>query len=234
MEERNAVEQFEKNIQERYFLKKKVNIVVCSIIFLLGVTAFVYKANYEGGFLTCFRELTCCGAAYSSVCALACAVISYVEYAKDTEFDSKTLYYFRLSSCATEFIILVIVIVGYLPFVPARPKILRYDMMNMHVLIPILTVLSFTINDPPIGKLKPRQCFGGLIFPYAYMIGILACILTGIVPREKIPYFFLDIQNQPLWFSLIAFALISLLGFALSWAFSELNRRAYWLWFKKH
>lgn len=226
------LELLENKFIRRFRLKKQLNVVICFIIAVLGITSFIYKARYEGGVLTCFREMTVCGTVFSSVIALLYVLLSLHELRSGREINAKPLYYLRLSSATAEFIILIIVLIGYLPFVPARPVINRYDMINMHVLVPVLTLLSFLFNDSPQGKLSPVQLLGGLCFLLLYSVGEITCILLNIIPENKIPYFFLNVRNQPLWFTLIAVLVVYGLGYLLSWMFSALNRKCSWLWYR--
>lgn len=211
---------------------KALNFVLCIVIFFLGLTAFQYKAAYEGSALSCLREMTVDGTIFSSLVALICAVMSVLEFIKGDTIHLRALYYLRLSSVVTGLIILLVVLIGYLPFVPATPVIARYDMINMHVLVPLLTIVSFCFNDTPHGKLSVKQRLGGLLFLLIYTIGIESFIISGIVPVEKIPYFFLDILHQPLWLTLFAIWFIYTLGFLSSWLFSELNRKLYTVWYR--
>lgn len=226
------LERFEKEFTSKFRLKKIVNIAVCLVIFVLGITAFIYKARYEGGVLTCFREMTVCGTVFSSIVALLYVLVSAYEFAHNKEIEKPYLYYLRLSSATAEFIILIIVLIGYLPFIPAKPVIGRYDMINMHVLVPVLTLYSFLFNDPPRGRLTPVQRLGGLCFLLLYTLGEIICILLYIIPEEKIPYFFLNVRHQPLWLTLLAVVVIYGLGYLLSWLFSELNRKCSWYWYR--
>ena len=67
----------------------------------------------------------------------------------------------------------------------------------------------------------------------AYLLqNILTLILTNVIPENKIPYSFLDVRHQPLWFPLLAFVVIYGVGFLLSWAFYLLNRKWSWCWYK--
>lgn len=226
------LETFEKRFIQNFKNKKKLNLVISFLIVVLGITSFIYKAKYEGGVLTCFREMTVCGTVFASIVALQYFFISLYELIKDKEFESKYLYYIRLSSATTEFIILVIVLIGYLPFIPANPIIGRYDMINMHVLVPVLTMFSFIFNDPPRGKLTKVQLLNGEIFLVLYGVSIITCILIGIVPEDKIPYFFLNVKNNSIFFSILAMIVFFSLGYALSFLFYKLNKKGSWLWYK--
>jgi len=46
------------SMKKRNTQKKTINILVCLAIVFLGVTATICKVRYEGGFWTCFREMT--------------------------------------------------------------------------------------------------------------------------------------------------------------------------------
>lgn len=226
------IDRLEKEFSRKFRQKKLLNIAVCFTVFVLGITSFVYKAHYEGSALSCFREMTVCGTVFSSAVSFLYMAISVYELLSDREVEAAPLYYLRLSAATVGFIILIIVLIGYLPFVPAKPVIARYDMINMHVLVPILTLFSFLFNDPPRGKLTPVQRLGGLCFLLLYSVGEIVCILLYIIPEEKIPYFFLNVRHQPLWFTILAIAVIYSLGYLLSWWFSELNRKLSWAWYR--
>ena len=94
--------------------------------------------------------------------------------------------------------------------------IMRYDMFCMHVLIPVLAIASFVINDSPLGKLS----FGET------MIG------TAFVTGEYIPYFFLDFRHLGSLSILVFSLLIYATGYSLSLLLSFLNRKLYWRWFR--
>ena len=60
-----------------------------------------------------------------------------------------------------------------------------------------LTVASFTLNDSPIGRLKPSAIRKGTWFISVYAVIILSLILSGTIEKDMIPYFFLDVRNNP-------------------------------------
>ena len=226
------MDEYDATIKVRLRSKKIFNILLCDAIFILGVLSTIYKARYEGGFFTCLREMTVDGTLFTSIVAFLYSAMNHVEMIQDRETNSPVLYYLRLSSSVTEFIILLVVLIGYLPFVPDHPVINRFDMINMHVIIPLLTIISFVFHDPPVGKLSPIQRWNGLIFITLYAVTVMACILTGVIPKNKIPYSFMNFYDNSLLYTLFAVAFIYLIGYLLSWMFSELNRSASWLWLK--
>lgn len=216
---------------KRLKIKKIINITICYIIFALGIAATIYKANYEGGFFTCLREMTVDGTLFSSIVALVYAILNHIEIKSNKEFEYRKLYYLRLSSAVTGFMIMLIVSIGYLPFIPDHPVINRFDMWIMHLIIPLLSITSFIFLEPPIEKLKPKKRFAGLIFIGIYSVAIMTCIITGIIPEAKIPYSFLNIHSSSIWYLLFAIVFVYSIGYLLSMLFSEMNRRSACLWF---
>ena len=146
--------------------------------------------------------------------------------------SSPALYFFRLSLAVTEFLVPVTVLIGFLPFFTDHPVISRYDMAGMHVLIPLLTVGTFVFNDSAIGVLPRRKLWYGLSVITIYAVFILTLILTNVVPESKIPYSFLDVRNQPLWYPLLVTVAFYGIGYLLSWVFYKLNLKLSWNWYR--
>ena len=221
-----------KEMLRRNRWRKSLNIVLCLIIVFLGVTATIYKVRYEGGFITCFREMTVCSTVLATLTSASLILLNLYELRIGSEISQRGLYYFRLSSAVTEFIVLMIVLIGYLPFFTDHPVIGRYDMLNMHVLIPLLTIGSFLFNDSAIGHLSAVKLLYGLRIITIYAVFILTLILTNVIPENKIPYSFLDVRNQPFWLPFLAFIVIYGIGYLLSWLFCKLNLKLSWLWYR--
>ena len=219
------------SMRKRNNCRKLANIIICSLIVFLGVTATIYKVRYEGGFLTCFREMTVCATVLTSLTSAALIILNLFEMKLGSEVTFTTLYYWRLSSAVTGFIVLGIVLLGYLPFFTDHPVIGRYDMINMHVIIPLLTIGSFVFNDSAIGKVRPLMRANGLLIIVVYTVFILSLILTNVIPENKIPYSFLNVRHQPFWFIALAFVVVYGGGYLLSWLFYNLNRRLSWCWY---
>lgn len=219
-------------LRKRLRIKKLVNAMMCAAISVLGVLSLIYKAKYEGGFWTCLREMTVDGTLFTTMISFGYFFINVVEMIYDHELETKFLYYLRLSSAVGEFMILLVIMIGYLPIVSDNPLIARFDMLNMHVIIPLLTVCSFVFHDPTIGKLKPSSRWKGLIFIALYAVSVMTCIFTGIIPQSKIPYSFMNIYTSPLWYILFAASFVFLVGYLISWMLSEWNRKASCLWYR--
>ena len=227
----DSLEVIQARLRIRNAQKKTINILVCLAITFLGITATIYKVRYEGGFWTCFREMTVCATVLTSITSAALVILNLYEMKIGSEQTFSQLYYWRLSSAVTEMMVLLIVLIGYLPFFVDHPVIGRYDMINMHVIIPLLTIGSFVFNDSPVGKLSPKKRLGGLNIITVYTVFILTLILTNIVPENKIPYSFLDIRHQPVWYILLAFVVVYGGGYLLSWLFYRLNLKLSWIWY---
>ena len=146
---------------------------------------------------------------------------------------SIVVYYIRLSCAVAETVIFIVVLFSQLPVFPEHlPVVDRYDSFIMHVVIPVLMMTSFLANDSPIGRLKPRQIWNGTWFITVYAVVIFTLIGTGRLPHELIPYFFLDVGNNPWYITAAAFGFIYGTAWVMAWKLSEGNRRLSWLWFR--
>ena len=217
-------------MKRRHLFRKLNNLILCIVIVVLGIASTIYKVRYEGSFLTCFREMTVCATVLTSVTSALFIFQIIYEIIIGSEVTSPPLYYWRLSSAVTEMMVLLIVLIGYLPFFTDNPVIGRFDMINMHVIIPLLTIATFLFYDSPIGKLPMRKLLHGLLIITVYAVFILTLILTYVVPENKIPYSFLDVRNQPFWFILLAVIVVYGGGYLLSWLFYTLNLKLAWVW----
>ena len=228
----DRISQIEMRFQHRYQCKKLVNLLISVVIVVLGCLSVHYIWFYDQDGLLTFRWMTVDGTIFTTLIALFYIIVSILEMARYTELTNRFVYYMRLASAVAESLIMVVVLLSQLPFSPAHMHILRFDMFNMHILIPVLTVLSFILNDSPIGKLRFARKFHGTWFITLYAVVIITLILTGIIPSEQIPYFFLDVKNMPVLAFVGCFVFIYALGWLLSHLLSTWNRRLSWLWFK--
>ena len=227
-------EAVDREITRRLWVKKQTNMILCGAIFILSVLAFFFKARYEGGIPTCFREMTVDGTVFTGVTSLILVIFNAIELHQGNQHSSRALYFWRISSVVTEFMILFIVILGYMPFWPYdNPVLLRFDMMNMHLIIPVLTMISFCLNDEPVGKVRPAEMLSGLNFLAIYGITMIILILVSVVPEDKIPYSFLNVKHGVSWLTIAVAALIVVVGYGLSWLFWWLNRKLSWGWYRR-
>lgn len=216
----------------RYRMKKLVNLCISGWIVLFGVSSFLFGLRLESA-PTIFRFMTVDGTIFTTLGAAVFLIVNLVEIEKNTELTNVVIYYIRLSCAVAETVIFTVVMFSQLPFFSQHlPVVDRYDSFIMHVVIPVLMVTSFLVNDSPVGRLRPRKIWHGTWFVTAYAVTVFSLIGTGLLPRELIPYFFLDVKNNPWYITAAAFVFIYGVAWLMSWRLSEGNRRLSWLWFR--
>ncbi len=222
----------EQNLDRQYRIKKLINLAVSFIIFVLGVSSVIYIYRHDGdGWLT-FRWLTVDGTIFTTVLSFVFIIIDITDFLKLTEHSDSNIYFMRLAAAVAEGLIMIVVLISQLPVFPEHMHIFRFDMFNMHILIPILMIVSFTTNDSPHGVLSFRQKWNGTWYVTLYAAVIITLILTGVIPTERIPYFFLDVTHLPLLDLAGYFVGIYGIAFLLSWLLSFLNRKLTWIWLR--
>ena len=228
----DKLELIEKRFRNRYKQKKTVNIIISAVIAILGISSFLFILNYDGDGVLTFRWMTVDGTLFSTAIAVAFVAIGIVEMVKNTELTSRIVYFLRLAAAVAEGLIIVVVLLSQLPFSPQHMHIERFDMFNMHIVIPILTIVSFITNDSPIGKLKAPRLLYGTLFVTLYAITVVALIVTGVIKNEMIPYAFIDVLNMPAIAIILTLAFIYGVSFLLSFLLYRANKKLSWAWFK--
>ena len=217
----------------RFKYKKQLNILISLTISVLGFCSFfisvVRDMNWD--FLSDFRFMTINGTVFTSIISLITAVISLAEIIKGEDIKLEKFYFLRLTSVVTESIIAIVILMSLFPFIPDKPNILKYDSFNMHVIIPILTIVSFLIAEPPSEKIKPIMRFNGSALITIYSVIIVSLILWGVIPQSEIPYSFLEVNTRPLWYILLAGVIIFAGAYFLSWGYIELNKKISKSWY---
>lgn len=220
------------NFERCYRNKKYTNLIISAFIVLFGISSFIFGLHIEPR-VTIFRFLTVDGTLFSTFGAAIYIIANIIEIRHKTELTSVFVYYIRLSCAVAEMVIFLVVMLSHLPFFSESIPIAdRYDSFIMHALVPPLTVASFVLNDSPIGRLKVLERLHGTWFVTFYAVVILTLIVTDRIEGEMIPYFFLDVKNNPVWLTILAFIIIYGIGYLMGWFLSEANRRLSWLWFK--
>ena len=217
----------------RFKYKKQLNILISLTISVLGFCSFfisvVRDMNWD--FLSDFRFMTINGTVFTSIISLITAVISLAEIIKGEDIKLEKFYFLRLTSVVTESIIAIVILMSLFPFIPDKPNILKYDSFNMHVIIPILTIVSFLIAEPPSDKIKPIMRFNGSALITIYSVIIVSLILWGVIPQKDIPYSFLEVNTRPLWYILLAGVIIYAGAYFLSWGYIEINKKISKSWY---
>ena len=216
----------------RYQRKKMTNLAVSALIAFLGISSFLYGLQLEP-IPTIFRWMTVDGTLFTTFGAVFFIVVNIVEMVRKTELTRVSVYYIRLSSAVAESVIISVVLVSQFSFFPEHlPLFDRYDSFVMHVLVPLLGILSFMINDSPIGRLRPLSYWRGTWFVTFYAVIILSLIASERLPAALIPYFFLDFRSVHWSILLFAAVFVYTTGYLMAGRISEWNRRLSWLWFK--
>ena len=218
--------------EHRYVYKKITNIAISAIIVILGVSSFCFGWQIEPS-ITIFRYMTVDGTMFTTAGAAVFIIANMVELLRHTELTWPSVYYIRLSAAVAESVIVIVVVFSQLPFFSEHlPVTDRYDSFVMHVLVPVLGITSFLVNDPPIGKLTSAQLWRGTWFVTVYAAIILSFIGSERLPSELIPYFFLDFRNNHWSVLVCAFVFVYASAYLMAGRLSEWNRRLSWLWFK--
>lgn len=219
-------------LDKRYREKKMTNLTLSLVIVALGVSSFLFGLRLEP-IPTIFRWMTVDATLFTTLGALLCVAVNLVEMLARTEVTRVMVYYVRLSSAVAETVVFIVVMFSRLPFFSEHLPIFdRYDSFVMHVLIPILGVESFLINDSPIGRLSAKERWHGTWFVTVYAVVILSLIEIGKLPSERIPFFFLDYRRNGWGVFFCAFAFVYGNAYLMAWRLSEWNRKLSWLWFK--
>ena len=177
--------------------------------------------------------MTVDGTVFTSVTSFAVVWLNLHELKAENPRTSSLLYFCRLSSAVTELMILFIVVLGYTSLSQDRPKMLRFDMMNMHLVIPILTVVTFVLNDEAIGKCSWKKLTGGLIFLALYSVSMITLILLRVIPERKIPYKFLNFRTSQAWYTIGVAVIVFVVGYLFSVFLYWLNLKLSWpFWYK--
>ena len=216
----------QEQLLSHYFWKKMMNMLLCTAVLVLGISAFlVGAAQNTESWLTDFRFMTVNGTLYTVLIAGLTAAVSAKEFISHKEIYKRFLYCLRLSSAVTECVIVMVVALSFLPFIPDNPDILRYDSFCMHVVIPLLSVISFLLFETPEDRMKPLHHISSVWLIAAYAAVMIPLIALGVIPRRYIPYSFLDIGFRPLWYVLLAGMIVFSGAFLIAGGLFRLNQR---------
>ncbi len=226
------IDKFIDRFNKRYILKKKVNALLCIFVAVMGTTAVLYsRFVFHNPLFDRLRYMTFWGTIFTSAVSLIFGIVCIMEAVKETEVTYRPVFFLRLSSATTEAVIFAVVMIGLTPLAPDQPDLSSYPGIVMHLIVPAATVLSFLLNDPPIGSPKPLDPFKGTIFIAIYTAVMTMLFGTGMLSSEKAPYSFLDFENSSALFRLICFVGVFAIGYAVSWLLMRLNMKLSWVWF---
>lgn len=219
-------------LEKRYRQKKILNIFICIIIIALSVFSLIYMQNTDKEGILVLRWMTVDGTIFTLILTTFCLIVNHIEIIKRTELTRKAVYMTRLSSAVAESLIMIVVLISQLPIFNEHMHIARPDMFCMHLAIPVLVVVSFTLNDSPYGKLTKIEIFHGTAYITFYSIIIITLILSNVIKEAYIPYSFLNVRHMSLPIIIITVISFYVTAFFLSALLSYMNRKLYWGWYK--
>ena len=226
------IEEFAQWFRKRYILKKRVCALHCFIITFCGTSAVLYSMFvFHNALINRLRYMTFWGAIFTSVISLITGIVCLVEASKETEVTYTQVYFIRLSAATTELVIFNVVMFGLTPLVPDKPDVSSYPGIMMHIVVPLMTVTTFLLNDVPFRKPRPAEPLKGLLLLGAYA-GLMAVLFgSGILPSEMAPYSFLDFEKNSALFKIMCLAGIIIVGYGVAWLLMRLNMKLSWIWF---
>lgn len=224
--------EFQQRFRRRYLLKKTVNLVMSCFITFSGITAILYSVFvYGASLIDRLRYMTFDGTIYTIIISAFFSITCIIEAVYEIENTSRFVYFLRLSSAVTEFIIFAVVMFGMTSLVPDKPDIVSYTGFIMHIVIPVMTLACFIFNDAPIGKVKPLEPLHGSWYITAYAVVMVIIFGFGILPPEKAPYSFLDFKHSSIWFCIACGIGIYVLAYGIAALLIRLNSKLSWSWF---
>lgn len=195
-----------------------------SVLGALSLTAAVVRESER--WLRVFRYMTVIGTLYTTLLSCAVFVLGLRALRTGREAGGAPLYFLRLSAAVTESVIAIVIALSFLPSIPDDPDIFRFDSFIMHVLLPPLSVTAFVLGAPPQAKQRPLTHFNGSWLLTVYSAAVTAMIITGVMPPGEIPYSFLEAGSRPLWYVLLAAAIVYGGAYLLSVGLCAANRGA--------
>ncbi len=231
-EKKIDLEKFQLDFRRRYILKKTVNLVMSCFITFCGVTSILYSVYVHGSnLIDRLRYMTFDGTIFTTIISAIFTVTCMIEAVYEIENTSRFVYFMRLSSAVTEFVIFAVVMFGLTPLVPDQPDIVTYTGLIMHIVIPAATLLCFIFNDAPIGKIKWYEPLQGTWYITVYAVVMTIVFAFGILPPEKAPYSFLNLRDSSIPFVLACGIGIYAIGYIIGMLLIKLNNRLSWVWF---
>lgn len=172
-----------------------------------------------------FRMFTNDGNIFTAVVALIGGVYGIIALLRKKTARSRVIYYLRLMSAVSEFIILIIVL-GVLMPMGMKFLLTGYSLFVLHAVAPLVTMASFLAFDlRPAETGKWSYLYGSLpVLVYGAIVLVLcfAKVWTG----NMIPYPFFRVYDNPVWVSVAS--LLGIVGATvlLSYVIDKIKRKS--------
>lgn len=205
----------------------KTNNTISAFILFFSASSILYAvlSNPNQNYFFEFRYMTVSGTVFTALVTLISLITALLRAKSQKAPFSRQIYYFKLCSAVTECIIAVVILLSFFPFVPDTPSLLSYDSFCMHVIIPVLAVVSFLLTPPPPALVSPLMRLTCTWLITLYAVVVITLIVTGLIPQEKIPYSFLDFNTRPLNYSIYFGCFIYSFTYLVSVMLTHLNVR---------
>lgn len=219
-------------MEKKILLSFIINIITIILAFT-SLTPEIIKSlnknNVYQSFFGFFRFFTNDGNIYSTI--VSCILLSYQITVLFFNLNSNILknnyiYLLCLGSSVSEIIILLVVLFLLLPHF-GLSIITPYEMINLHLLIPILITFRFIFLDKKQNNISILKSLYGTIPISIYGLIIFFLVVFKVFTKEnnKIPYPFFEIYTNPWYFSFLSIGGIVSATFGLCILLNYLNEK---------
>ncbi len=219
-------------MEKKILLSFIINIITIILAFT-SLTPEIIKSlnkNYMyQNFFGFFRFFTNDGNIYSTI--VSCILLSYQITVLFFNLNSNILknnyiYLLCLGSSVSEIIILLVVLFLLLPHF-GLSIITPYEMINLHLLIPILITFRFIFLDKKQNNISILKSLYGTIPISIYGLIIFFLVVFKVFTKEnnKIPYPFFEIYTNSWYFSFLSIGGIVSATFGLCILLNYLNEK---------
>ena len=219
-------------MEKKILISFLINIIIIILAFT-SLTPEIIKSlnknNVYQSFFGFFRFFTNDGNIYSTI--VSCILLSYQITVLFFNLNSNILknnyiYLLCLGSSVSEIIILLVVLFLLLPHFGLL-IITPYEMINLHLLIPILITFRFIFLDKKQNNISILKSLYGTIPISIYGLIIFFLVVFKVFTKEnnKIPYPFFEIYTNLWYFSFLSIGGIVSATFGLCVLLNYLNEK---------
>lgn len=202
--------------------KKQLSLISNLLIAGMELGALILCFIFE--WPSTFKYYTTISNVFAGISCLLLAVYQFINYKTNKEIPHFIMIFKYISTCMLSVTFLVVLFV----LVPASGDVnemirllFSHKLLFHHTLCPILCIISFVLFENEY-KIKKKYILYSLIPTFLYAIIFIFLNAFNIVNG---PYFFLKVNNQPIYMSIIWFFAIMSLAAGISSLLWFLNKR---------
>ncbi|MCB9498706.1 MAG: hypothetical protein H6687_02320 [Bacillales bacterium] len=171
-----------------------------------------------------FRMFTNDGNIYTVIVSVIFVVTNVILLINKKENLPRFIHVLRLSSAVTEAVIFLVVVIILLPS-SGLFLLQGFSMLVLHVIVPILSVLSFLLFENYPKKAQLTGTILGSLPVVLYGVIAITLVILKVWTGFQIPYPFLMVYSNPVWLTILY--IVGIFGgtFGLSFLLSFLNRK---------